>query len=192
MKAYQQLTLTALIVCSICFVTSCQKTQNASAEQLATQYGGNPQDPSAEAGQPDAGALTGPVAPQEQEQSRNRFGFAAVENPVKPLRRDTSNHMPPVEEKKKEIADTANKIAPPKPPAVSTNSSPIVKLGFANAVPGDPLHVTLPGEYASLGSISVERIDPAGNSLGSSWSRGTQMQIPNPKVNGGKIYFKVP
>ena len=161
-----------------------------------------------------------PTAPAAQDSGRNRFGFSGSDTsdtPIKPLRRDTQTY--PVEDKPKikdrisnigsDLKDVANtplkraeekKISPPdvpvppappaapKPPTVS----PIVKVGFADSIPGDPLHVTLPGEYVSLGSVSVERRDPAGNRLGSAWARGTQMQIPNPRVPGGTIYFKVP
>jgi hypothetical protein len=197
MKPRKQLTLCALFLIPVCFMTACQKTQNASAEQLATQYG-TQQDPLQTAETPEV--PSGAVAPVADQGGRNRFGFGGdePEAPVKPLRRDTASYSPVDEKPKlkdrvlKRESSTTTKIKPPelpKPPAVD---SAIVKLGFANTVPGDQLHVTLPGEYASLGPISVERMDPAGNSLGAPWARGTQMQIPNPKAPGGKIYFKVP
>ena len=88
------------------------------------------------------------------------------------------------------------KIAPPEPPPAPSppkvDTSKIVQLGFADSIPGDNLQVKLPGQYASLPAISVERHDASGNPLGTPYSRGTLMQIPNPQVPGGKIYFKVP
>jgi hypothetical protein len=65
-------------------------------------------------------------------------------------------------------------------------------MPFANAVPGNPLVVTLPGSHASLGQISIEKYDSAGNPTGEPLKRGTQVQIPDPNNPGKKIYFKVP
>lgn len=77
---------------------------------------------------------------------------------------------------------------PPKPsgPPASAN------MPFANKVPGNPLAVTLPGANASLGQISIEKYDSAGNPTGEPLKRGTQVQIPDPNNPGNKIYFKVP
>jgi len=66
------------------------------------------------------------------------------------------------------------------------------QMPFANPVPGNPLVVTLPGEHASLGKISIEKYDSSGNPTGEPLSRGTQVQIPDPNNPGEKIYFKVP
>lgn len=85
---------------------------------------------------------------------------------------------PPVEEKP---------TPPPAPSSPSTSEMP-----YANAVPGNPLVVTLPGTHASLGPISVEKYDSAGNPTGEPLKRGTQVQIPDPNNPGKKIYFKVP
>lgn len=203
MNLKSQLSLCSLLIVSVGMMTSCQRTQQTSAEQTATQFGQaqGPLEEGAEASATAQSPLTQPTAP---ETGRNRFGFAGGDNPVKPLRRDTQNYTPAQEKPKlkervsnlkKEVAQTPKfdkKIDAPKPPPAPAATSPIVKLGFANKVAGDSLHVTLPNEYASLGPVSVEKMDPAGNSLGSPWPRGTQMQIPNPKVSGGKIYFKVP
>ena len=90
--------------------------------------------------------------------------------------------------------------APPEPeapvlppaPAPAPSAPQIVNLGFAEAIPGDDLHVKLPGEFSGLPAISVEKMDVAGNNLGVSYPRGTLMKIPNPKVPGGQIHFKVP
>lgn len=202
MKLRKHLTIGSLLVLAMGAFTSCQKTQNASAEQVVAQVGENPQDPTAADGSP-LSQVQGPEAetPPPAQSGRNRFGFAgsSPEEPVKPLRRDTQSYSPTEERTtlKDRVSnlkpqDNTQKINAPKPPPAPAPQSPVVKLGFATNVPGDNLHVTLPGEYASLGPISVEKMDPAGNSLGSPWSRGTQMQIPNPKVAGGKIYFKVP
>jgi hypothetical protein len=212
MKTYKQILLCACSL-SLPLVTGCQKVQTASAEQMATQYGTGPAPATAPipgapgtpvAGTAPAAAVTAPApALPANQPGRNRFGFAGAEgdSAVKPLRRDVGNHVtdmaasaPKVEAPKIEAPKVqapkidAPKVDAPKPVA---NSS-IVKLDFADSVPGDKLHVTLPGEYASVGPISVEKVDPAGNGLGSPWARGTQMQVPNPKVPGGKIYFKVP
>ncbi|MDF1826111.1 MAG: hypothetical protein P1U68_15805 [Verrucomicrobiales bacterium] len=81
--------------------------------------------------------------------------------------------------------------AAPEPPKASgppTSS----EMQFANRVPGDPLVVTLPGSNSSLGPISVEKYDSAGNPTGEPLKRGTQVQIPDPNNPGKKIYFKVP
>ena len=77
----------------------------------------------------------------------------------------------------------------PTPPPSSTPSS---DMPYANAVPGNPLVVTLPGANASLGQISVEKYDSSGNPTGEPLKRGTQVQIPDPNNPGKKIYFKVP
>jgi hypothetical protein len=80
---------------------------------------------------------------------------------------------------------TDPKPAPPAAPAAAD-------MPFANAVPGNPLVVTLPGANASLGQISVEKYDSSGNPTGEPLKRGTQVQIPDPNNPGKKIYFKVP
>lgn len=78
--------------------------------------------------------------------------------------------------------------APPKPSGPPSSS----EMPYANPVPGNPLVVTLPGSNASLGQISVEKYDSAGNPTGEALKRGTQVQIPDPSNPGKKIYFKVP
>ena len=248
MKNSIRLIAGSLTVVSVSFLASCQKVQNASAEEVATRYGENGEKPEAEAqaeaaannaGSTESGAVQtqptqGGTSTQPPRESGNRFGFAGAQNndpPVKPLRRDSQAYKPLEQVKKKtqnafsnvkkEVADSApqsvedtiappppptrnssvseNKIeaptpppAPPAPPAAPESTPQIVRLGYADSIPGDHLHVKLPGEYASLGPISVEKMDAAGNNLGTPWARGTQMQIPNPKAPGGKIYFKVP
>lgn len=84
--------------------------------------------------------------------------------------------------------------AAPKPPKPPTPGGPpsSAQMEFANRVPGDPLVVTLPGSNASLGPISIEKYDSAGNPTGEPLKRGTQVQIPDPNNPGQKIYFKVP
>ncbi|MDF1657401.1 MAG: hypothetical protein P1U58_07300 [Verrucomicrobiales bacterium] len=77
---------------------------------------------------------------------------------------------------------------PPKPSGPPSSS----QMKFADRVPGDPLVVTLPGANSSLGPISVEKYDSAGNPTGEPLKRGTQVQIPDPNNPGQKIYFKVP
>ena len=78
--------------------------------------------------------------------------------------------------------------APPKPSGPPSAS----QMPYANPVPGNPLVVTLPGKNASLGQISVEKYDSAGNPTGEALKRGTQVQIPDPNNPGKRIYFKVP
>ncbi len=84
--------------------------------------------------------------------------------------------------------------APPTPPTPPKPSGPptSAEMQYANRVPGDPLVVTLPGSNSSLGPISVEKYDSAGNPTGEPLKRGTQVQIPDPNNPGQKIYFKVP
>ena len=65
-------------------------------------------------------------------------------------------------------------------------------LSYANAVPGNPLVVTLPGANAALGPISIEKYDSSQKPTGEPLKRGTQVQIPDPNNPGKKIYFKVP
>ncbi len=193
--------------------TSCRKTQPASAESAATRYGAEVQET-----MDGAVASTEQAAAQvdgQIQEGRNRFGFAGAdesEGPIKPLHRDNTMYDPHQQVASNNTPESVRKITEPSVPKIEAPSllnvpqaptpppaphapvvdDGVVKLGFANNIAGDKLHVTLPGEYASLGRVSIERIDPAGNPLGSPWSRGTQMQIPNPRVAGGKIYFKVP
>ena len=79
---------------------------------------------------------------------------------------------------------------PPDPPKPEKPATPA--MTFANPVPGNPLVVTLPGKHSSLGQISIEKYDSAGNPTGEPMKRGTQVQIPDPTSPGQKIYFKVP
>ena len=79
---------------------------------------------------------------------------------------------------------------PTTPPA--TTPPPTTDMAFANAVPGNPLVVTLPGANASLGQVSIEKYDASGNPTGEPLKKGTQVQIPDPNNPGKKIYFKVP
>lgn len=66
------------------------------------------------------------------------------------------------------------------------------EMPFANAVPGNPLVVILPGANRSLGQISIEKYDSDGNATGEPLPRGTQVQIPDPNNPGEKIRFRVP
>jgi hypothetical protein len=97
---------------------------------------------------------------------------------VRDLNPATNTPKPPAETK------------PTAPPAPTTPSAS--EMPFANAVPGNPLVVTLPGSHSSLGQISIEKYDSAGNPTGEPLKRGTQVQIPDPNNPGKKIYFKVP
>ncbi len=151
--------------------------------------------PPAQYGQP--GDPAAPGAPVPPDQAGGRFGYtgaapapgapapapALAPAPAPGLRdvRDigsTDSVKPPAEQK------------PTTPPPAP--SSPSSDMPYANAVPGNPLVVTLPGAHASLGKISIEKYDSAGNPTGEPLKRGTQVQIPDPNNPGKKIYFKVP
>ena len=72
-------------------------------------------------------------------------------------------------------------------PPIATDSEIVVT---ATPVEGNPLLVTL-ADYPALGQISVEEWkddDFTGKPLKS----GTEVQIPNPEVEGAKIRFLVP
>lgn len=154
------------------------------------QYGmpGQPGDPNA----PIPGVPGAPGAPVPPDQAGGRFGYAGgtapapgapAPAPAPGLRdvRDMGSNTtvkPPAEEK------------PTPPPAPTTPSSS--EMPYATPVPGNPLVVTLPGSHSSLGQISIEKYDSAGNPTGEPLKRGTQVQIPDPNNPGKKIYFKVP
>jgi hypothetical protein len=140
--------------------------------------------PPAQYGQPAPAPGEIPVPP---EQSGGRFGYtgtAPAPPAPNPGMRDVRDLAPgavkpPVTEQKP--------TPPPAPSAPATSEMP-----YANSVPGNPLVVTLPGTNASLGQISVEKYDSAGNPTGEALKRGTQVQIPDPNNPGKKIFFKVP
>lgn len=117
-----------------------------------------------------------PPAPPKPGQGTREFSDIAGNDS------DSSAPTPPAPPKKEEPP------APPKPGGTPSSS----QMPYANPVPGNPLVVTLPGKNASLGQISVEKYDSAGNPTGEALKRGTQVQIPDPNNPGQKIYFKVP
>jgi hypothetical protein len=147
--------------------------------------------PPAQYGQP--GDPTAPGAPLPPDQAGGRFGYTGAGAPA--------NAVPPAPDPAPGLRDvrditTAPTTKPPAedkptpPPAPSTPASS--EMPYANAVPGNPLVVTLPGAHAALGQISIEKYDSAGNPTGEPLKRGTQVQIPDPNNPGKKIYFKVP
>jgi len=181
------------------FVTSCKsKTPEQPVAQVPVppaQYG--------QPGQPPVPGAPGvPGAPLPADQTGGRFGYTGAApapgtapgapaaapgtapGAPAPGMRDVRDIgaapavKPPAEEK------------PTPPPAPSTPSTS--EMPYANAVPGNPLVVTLPGSHASLGQISIEKYDSAGNPTGEPLKRGTQVQIPDQNNPGKKIYFKVP
>lgn len=87
--------------------------------------------------------------------------------------------------------DTPKPTEPEPKPAANTPPS-ASEMPYANAVPGNPLVVTLPGANAALGPISIEKYDSSQKPTGEPLKRGTQVQIPDPNNPGKKIYFKVP
>ncbi|NNE92999.1 MAG: hypothetical protein HKN23_15245 [Verrucomicrobiales bacterium] len=108
--------------------------------------------------------------------NNNRFGYTDRED-SNSRDRDNSSRNEEEEKPKKE----------------NNNSSPDTNnLGFAIKVPGKPLSVTLPGAGKSLGEISIEKYDAAGNPTGEPLPPGTPVEIDDPNNPGKKIYFKVP
>lgn len=137
--------------------------------------------PPAEYGQP------GDI-PMPPGQEGGRFGYRggdAGEAPPAPPRPGTRD----VREMDNGGVAEKPKKEEPKPPKPS---GPPAQMQYANSVPGNPLVVTLPGANSSLGKISIEKYDSAGNPTGEPLKRGTQVQIPDPNNPGKKIYFKVP
>ena len=150
--------------------------------------------PPAQYGQPPAGEIPAPP-----EGAGGRFGYTGT-NPAPgatpPAPAPGPAPAPPAPAPgMRDVRD----IGAPKPPATDTKPTPPPSstptssdMPYANAVPGNPLVVTLPGANASLGQISVEKYDSSGNPTGEPLKRGTQVQIPDPNNPGKKIYFKVP
>lgn len=140
------------------------------------------------------GADGQPLQPGDPGATGGRFGYAGDSGaplppppPETPGSRDVTDIVP---------TDTLT-TAPPEAPTPPTPPKPSgppssSEMQYANRVPGDPLVVTLPGSNSSLGPISVEKYDSAGNPTGEPLKRGTQVQIPDPNNPGQKIYFKVP
>lgn len=149
-------------------------------------------------GDPNAPVAPGaPGAPVPPGQPAGRFGYTgAAPAPGAPAPGAPAQTPSPGLRDVRDINAGANTTPPPAenkptpPPAPSAPSSS--EMPYANAVPGNPLVVTLPGSHASLGQISVEKYDSAGNPTGEPLKRGTQVQIPDPNNPGKKIYFKVP
>lgn len=181
---------------ALSLATSCKtKSPEIPATQTPVppaQYG-QPGDPNA----PIPGVPGAPAAPgQPGAQPGGRFGYTGANPapgatapggtaPASPGLRDVRDMNP--------SATTPNpptETKPTPPPAPATPSAS--EMPYANAVPGNPLVVTLPGAHASLGQISIEKYDSAGNATGEPLKRGTQVQIPDPNNPGKKIYFKVP
>lgn len=134
-----------------------------------------------------------PMPPEGEGQPGGRFGYRGGEQgqtPPPPPPPSTDNRgereTTPITQTEKKEEETA-----PEPPKPSGPPTP-TQMPYANPVPGNPLVVTLPGKGASLGQISIEKYDSAGNPTGEPLKRGTQVQIPDPNNPGQKIYFKVP
>lgn len=135
-----------------------------------------------------------PLQPGAPGTTGGRFGYAGDSSaPIPPA--------PPAAPGQRDVTDIdpTDSLAPappvaPAPPEPPKPSGPPTssEMQYANRVPGDPLVVTLPGGNSSLGQISVEKYDSAGNPTGEPLKRGTQVQIPDPNNPGKKIYFKVP
>lgn len=128
-----------------------------------------------------------------------RFGYAGDTNAAVPPPPPSSPNQPGVRDVTSITPGSPASTAPAPPEAPTTPEPPKPsgppssgEMQFANRVPGDPLVVTLPGSNASLGPISIEKYDSAGNPTGEPLKRGTQVQIPDPNNPGQKIYFKVP
>lgn len=157
--------------------------------------------PPAQYGQPPAEGI--PAPPAGQAGPGGRFGYTGA-NPAPggaPAAAPGTTPQAPAPAPAPGMRDVrdigAGSVKPPAtdgkptPPPASTAPSS-ADMAYANAVPGNPLVVTLPGANASLGQISVEKYDSSGNPTGEPLKKGTQVQIPDPNNPGKKIYFKVP
>lgn len=172
-----------LLMLGLAFLPVGCKTRNAPAAAVPAAP-----VPPAEYGQQPGGI---PVPP---DQAGGRFGYTG-QNPAPGTTAPPASggirdirEMPPTTSTAPTPPATQQKPTPP--PAASTPSA--ADMPYANAVPGNPLVVTLPGSNASLGQISVEKYDSSGKPTGEPLKRGTQVQIPDPNNPGKKIFFKVP
>ncbi|MEC8824655.1 MAG: hypothetical protein VXX36_02630 [Verrucomicrobiota bacterium] len=134
--------------------------------------------PPAQYGQPGSEI---PMPPGQLGNTGGRFGY----NNANADGSDTQ--APPAP---RDVRDMGSTTAP-EPPKNEKPAAPAPTV-YANSVPGNPLVVTLPGKHSSLGQISIEKYDSAGNPTGEPLKRGTPVQIPDPNKPGQKIYFKVP
>ena len=161
--------LTAIAV--LVLITGCKTRNTVQAPPLE-------EVPPAQYGQPGSEI---PMPPGQPGNTGGRFGYNGANdggnsNPAPPAPRDVRDMEP---------------TTAPEPPKKEKPTAPAPSV-YANSVPGNPLVVTLPGKHSSLGQISIEKYDSAGNPTGEPLKRGTPVQIPDPNNPGQKIYFKVP
>ncbi len=147
--------------------------------------------PPAQYGQPGDPAAQG--APVPPDQAGGRFGYTGT-TPAPGASTPPPAPDPAPAPGLRDVRDigTTNSVKPPVEQKPTPPPAPSSEMPYANSVPGNPLVVTLPGSHASLGQISIEKYDSAGNPTGEPLKRGTQVQIPDPNNPGKKIYFKVP
>tara|TARA_R110002096_G_scaffold16109_1_gene55405 strand:- start:1338 stop:1841 length:504 start_codon:yes stop_codon:yes gene_type:complete len=158
-----------LAALAVLFLISGCRTQNNQPTLIE-------QVPPAEYGQP------GSEIPMPPGQPGGRFGYTGA------------NQAPTAPPAPRDVRKLDGQLSPTAPPETPKPQKPAASAPtqFANTVPGNPLVVTLPGRNSSLGQISVEKYDSAGNPTGEPLKRGTPVQIPDPNNPGQKIYFKVP
>lgn len=160
-----------VLLISILGIVSCKSRNNPQPLEPAAEV------PPSEYGQPGDEI---PLPPDQGGRTGGRFGYNGNNPAPAP--------DPPKPNNPREVRDVDPAPKPPKPSGAPSAAD----MQFANKVPGNPLVVTLPGENASLGKISIEKYDSSGNPTGQPLKRGTQVQIPDPNNPGKKIYFKVP
>lgn len=161
--------LTAISV--LVFITGCKTRNTVQAPPLE-------EVPLAQYGQPGSEI---PMPPGQPGNTAGRFGYNNANAD------GSSTQAPPAP---RDVRDMGSTTAP-EPPKNDKPAAPAPTV-YANPVPGNPLVVTLPGKHSSLGQISIEKYDSAGNPTGEPLKRGTPVQIPDPNNPGQKIYFKVP
>ncbi|MEO0415138.1 MAG: hypothetical protein AAF226_09330 [Verrucomicrobiota bacterium] len=120
-----------------------------------------------------------------QAPATNQFGYrdssGAIQNPVQPESRNNYKSLIPDPPSKPQIK--VPEVKAPQVPAAPTRQ-------YADKIPGDPLHVRLPGAGRSLGKVSIEQY--SGNTpTGKPLPRGTASYITDPRT-GQRIEFLVP
>ncbi|MEM7699941.1 MAG: hypothetical protein AAF236_16220 [Verrucomicrobiota bacterium] len=124
---------------------------------------------------------------QDDEEAESRGEEALTVEAEPEIQNHSPEPLPPLDLPEEEF-DFLDDLAPPLP---QSGPPPASEMETAAVVPGDPLIVTIPSR-SELGPISIERYDSEGNPTGEPLPTGTQVQIPDPNLEGGKIYFRTP